>query len=442
MKIDIPESKVARAVIVGGGFGGLTIAKSLSKIGVQVILIDKDNYHTFQPLLYQVATCGLIAESIAFPIRKIFKNFKNFYFRMANVENIIPEENIIQTSIGDLSYDYLVVATGSQTNYFGMEGLQINSMPMKTILEALDLRSMILQNFEKALGIENQRKKQALMNYVIAGGGPTGVELAGAFAELKKHILPKDYPELDISEMGIYLIQSGPRLLPSFSEKSSAKAKKYLETLGVNVQLNTRVVDYNVGYVQTNKEEDLIAKTLIWTTGVVGVPIDGINVDTISKGKRILVDEYNRVKGYENIFAIGDVAAMVSENYPRGHPMVAPVAIQQGSLLAKNISKMRDSKELVPFKYNDMGSLATIGKNKAVVEMGKFKVQGAIAWYIWMFVHLFSLIGFGNKVMVFFNWTANYFNSEKGARLILQPFELYSVKRKRKKELEGNKDAG
>ena len=442
MKIDIPESKVARAVIVGGGFGGLTIAKSLSKIGVQVILIDKDNYHTFQPLLYQVATCGLIAESIAFPIRKIFKNFKNFYFRMANVENINPEENIIQTSIGDLSYDYLVIATGSQTNYFGMEGLQINSMPMKTILEALDLRSMILQNFEKALGIENQRKKQALMNYVIAGGGPTGVELAGAFAELKKHILPKDYPELDISEMGIYLIQSGPRLLPSFSEKSSAKAKKYLETLGVNVQLNTRVVDYNVGYVQTNKEEDLIAKTLIWTTGVVGVPIDGINADTISKGKRILVDEYNRVKGYENIFAIGDVAAMVSENYPRGHPMVAPVAIQQGSLLAKNIGKMRDSKELVPFKYNDMGSLATIGKNKAVVEMGKFKVQGAIAWYIWMFVHLFSLIGFGNKVMVFFNWTANYFNSEKGARLILQPYEHDSVKRKRKKEMEDSKDAG
>ena len=197
-----------------------------------------------------------------------------------------------------------------------------------------------------------------------------------------------------------------------------------------------------MGYVQTNKEEDLIAKTLIWTTGVVGVPIDGINADTISKGKRILVDEYNRVKGYENIFAIGDVAAMVSENYPRGHPMVAPVAIQQGSLLAKNIGKMRDGKELVPFKYNDMGSLATIGKNKAVVEMGKFKVQGAIAWYIWMFVHLFSLIGFGNKVMVFFNWTANYFNSEKGARLILQPFELYSVKRKRKKEMEDNKDAG
>ena len=442
MKIDIPESKVARAVIIGGGFGGLNIEKALGKMGVQVILIDKDNYHTFQPLLYQVATCGLIAESIAFPIRKIFKNFKNFYFRMANVEKIIPEENIIQTSIGDLSYDYLVIATGSQTNYFGMEGLQINSMPMKTILEALDLRSMILQNFEKALGIENQRKKQALMNYVIAGGGQTGVELAGAFAELKKHILPKDYPELDISEMGIYLIQSGPRLLPSFSEKSSAKAKKYLETLGVNVQLNTRVVDYNVGFVQTNKDEDLIAKTLIWTTGVVGVPIDGINADTISKGKRILVDEYNRVKGYENIFTIGDVAAMVSENYPRGHPMVAPVAIQQGSLLAKNISKMRDSKELVPFKYNDMGSLATIGKNKAVVEMGKFKVQGAIAWYIWMFVHLFSLIGFGNKVMVFFNWTANYFNSEKGARLILQPFELHSVKRKRKKEMEGNKDAG
>jgi len=226
------------------------------------------------------------AESIAFPIRKIFKNFKNFYFRVANVENIIPEENIIQTSIGDLSYDYLVIATGSQTNYFGMEGLQINSMPMKTILEALDLRSMILQNFEMALGIENQRKKQALMNYVIAGGGPTGVELAGALAELKKHILPKDYPELDISEMGIYLIQSGPRLLPSFSEKSSAKAKKYLETLGVNVQLNTRVVDYNVGYVQTNKEEDLIAKTLIWTTGVVGVPIDGINADTISREKK------------------------------------------------------------------------------------------------------------------------------------------------------------
>lgn len=441
MKIDIPESKVTRTVIIGGGFGGLTIAKALGKIGVQVILIDKDNYHTFQPLLYQVATSGLVAESIAFPIRKIFKNFKNFYFRVANVEKVIPEENIIQTSIGDLSYDYLVIATGSQTNYFGMEGLQINSMPMKTILEALDLRSMILQNFEKALGIENKRKKQALMNYVIAGGGPTGVELAGALAELKKHILPKDYLELDISEMGIYLIEAGPRLLISFSEKSSAKAKKYLETLGVNVQLNTMVVDYNAGYVQTNNEEGLTANTLIWTTGVVGVPVEGLNADTISRGKRILVDEYNRIKGYENIFAIGDVAAMVSENYPNGHPMVAPVAIQQGKLLAKNISKMREGKELVTFEYNDKGSLATIGKNKAVVEIGKFKVQGAIAWYIWMFVHLFSLVGFGNKVMVFFNWTMNYFNSERSARLILQPFELYKAKRKRRKEMEANADS-
>lgn len=432
MQFDIPEVDVPRVVIIGGGFGGIELAKSLKNANVQVVLIDKNNYHTFQPLLYQVATSALEADSIAYPIRKILKKQKNFFFRLAEVEKVLPKEKIIKTSFSDLSYDYLVVATGAQTNFMQNEGLMISSMPMKNVMEALNLRSLILQNFEKALMLSNKRKKQGMMNYVIAGGGPTGVELAGALGELKLHILPGDYPELDLKKMNIYLVQSNKRLLPALSEKSSAASKRYLEQLGVEVRLNTRVVDFHGDYVQTNNGDDIIAKTLIWTAGVRGAPIEGLD-NAIVRGSRIQVDEINRVKGHENIYAIGDVAAMIKDELPKGHPMVAPVAIQQAKHLGKNIKLMENKQKPLPFKYKDKGSMATIGKNKAVIEMGKFNSQGIFAWFIWMAVHLLSLVGFRNKFVVFFNWMTNYFTYDKGIRIILTPFDLIKAKRKRKK---------
>lgn len=433
MKISIPTSDKPRVVIIGGGFAGVEIAKSLKNAGYQIVMLDKHNYHAFQPLLYQVATSALEADSIAFPLRKIFEGYKDFYFRMAEVNDVIPEENIVISSINEIAYDYLIIATGSQTNFMNNEGLTISSMPMKSITEALNLRSLIFQNFEKALVITNERKRQGLMNFVIAGAGPTGVELAGALGELKSHILPKDYPELDFSMMQIYLVQSSDRVLPALSPSSSEKAQRYLEKLGVNVVLNTWVLDYFGDYVQTNTEDDLVAKTLIWTAGVVGAPIKGIDAKSIVRGNRIVVDKFNKVKGYENIFAIGDVAAMITKENPKGHPMVAPVAIQQGRWIGKNLKRIMQKKEMLPFVYHDKGAMATIGKNKAVVEMGKMKFGGAFAWYVWMFVHLMSLVGFRNRVVVFFNWARNYFNSDRGMRLIIFPFKLSKVKRQRKK---------
>lgn len=439
MLIDIPNSGKARVVVIGGGFGGIRLAKALSKKNVQVVLIDKNNYHAFQPLLYQVATAGLEAESIAYPIRKIFGKSKNVFFRMGEVHRIVPEEKKIEIDNDHLFYDYLVIATGAKTNYFGNEGLTISSMPMKSVPEALDLRSMILQNFEKILTITNERKKQSYMNFVIAGAGPTGVELAGALGELKKHVFPRDYPELDLGKMNIYLVQSGDRVLPMLSEKSSLKAKRYLEELGVQVVLNTRVLDYNGDYVQTNTGNDLIARTLIWTAGVTGNPIDGLDPKLITKTGRYLVDEYNRVQGYSDVFAIGDVACMITPEFENGHPQVAPAAIQQATHFAKNILLQINKKTMKPFKYKDKGSMATIGKNRAVVEVGNFKIGGAIAWMMWMFVHLMSLVGFRNRFMTFINWTKNYFSSDRGMRLIIREFDLTEVKRRRKREMEAEK---
>ncbi len=436
MRIDIPKNSLQRIVIIGGGFAGLTLAKKLSNKLFQIILIVKNNYHSFPPLLYQVATADLPATSIAFPFRKIFKDKKNFFFRMAEVEKIFTGENIIKTNIGDLSFDYLVIATGSTTNFYGIEGLTIRSMPMKTIREALNIRSMILQNFEKALGIKNQRKKQSIMNYVIAGAGPTGVELAGALGEIKQHVLPKEYPELNSEMMQITLIQGGERILPVFSEKASAKAKKYLENLGVKVQLNSRVTDYFGDYIQTHDNKDLVAHTLIWTAGVTGNPIAGVENNIQNNNKRVLVDSYNRLTGTENIFALGDIALMINEKNPDGHPMIAQIAIQQAVNLSKNLKNLISKKPLIKFNYNDKGSMATIGKNKAVVETGKFKSYGRIAWYIWMLVHLLALVGFNRKIKVFLEWTRNYFSSGRGVELILHPFDFQKVKKDRKKEIE------
>lgn len=438
MLIDIPNQYKERLVIIGGGFGGIELAKKLRKKAIQVVIIDKHNYHTFQPLLYQVATSALEADSIAYPIRKIFTGSKNIFFRMGEVTNIDPKEKMIHFGNDQMHYDKLVIATGAVTNFFNNEGLTISSMPMKSVGEALDLRSMLLQNFEKILCNSNERKRQGMMNIVIAGAGPTGVELAGALGEMKHKVFPKDYPELDLSKMNIYLVQSGDRVLPMLSEKSSERAKKYLEKLGVTVILKTRVLDFFGDYVQTTGE-DLIARTLIWTAGVTGNPVEGLLAESVDKKNRIAVDTYCKVKGMEDIYAIGDVACMVTDEFERGHPMVAPVAMQQGEFIAKNIKRELKGQPPLEFKYKDKGSMATVGKHKAVVEVGGRKMGGAFAWYIWMAVHLMSLVGFRNKLMTFFNWMKNYFNGDRGIRLIVNDFDLYEEKRKRRKSLEKEK---
>ncbi|MBX2841397.1 MAG: NAD(P)/FAD-dependent oxidoreductase [Flammeovirgaceae bacterium] len=429
-KIDVPESSIPRVVIIGGGFGGLKLAKTLRNKEVQVVLIDKNNYHTFQPLLYQVATAGLEPDAIAFPIRKIFKTYENFYFRLAEVEGIDRETNKIITNIGELSFDFLVLATGSKTNYFGNQQIQKLGMPLKTVVQALDLRSLMLQNFEKALLSSDINTRESRMNFVIVGGGPTGVELAGALGELKGHVLPKDYPELDVRRMQIHLVEAGPRLLTGLSNVSSEKSLAYLKKLGVNVWLNTMVKGYDGTTVEMSSGKNLYTKNLVWSAGVMGNMIDGIPKESITLGSRILVDEFNKVKGFEKFYAIGDVASMVTKETPKGHPMVAQVAIQQGENLGKNILNQIKGKAPKPFQYKDLGSMATVGRNKAVVEINKFKSQGPFAWFIWMFVHLMSLVGFKNKAVVLVNWVWNYINYDRGIRLIIRPYNRQKAEMK------------
>lgn len=430
--LNIPSTNNPRVVIIGGGFGGINLAKSLRKKKFQVVLLDRNNYHLFQPLLYQVATGGLDPGSIAFPLRKILQGNKNAYFRICEVMKIIPESNKIETSIGSLHYDYLVIATGTSTNYFGMENFKQNSLPMKSITEALDIRSFVLQNFESAIETPDLNEKKALINFVIVGGGPAGVELAGALGEMRRYVLPDDYPEIDFEKMKVYLFEAGPRLLPGMSEKSSVLAKKYLEQLSVTVLLNKRVDDYdgaNVKYAQMNDKTGAVqfisAKTVLWTAGVEGKVINGIPENSVTRSKRIKVDSYNKVLGTENIFAIGDVAAMESEQLPKGHPQLAPVAIQQGKILAKNLYKTAAGKNasLIPFKYFDKGIMATVGRNRAVAETWKLKLGGWFAWQAWLWAHLVFLIGFRNKIAVLLDWVWNYITYDRAIRLIIHPFK-------------------
>lgn len=419
--MNIPDINLKRIVIIGGGFGGLRLAKKLTTQNFQVVLLDRHNYHTFQPLLYQVATAGLEPDSIAHAIRTIFAKKDNFFFRIANVTEVQPSQQKIFSDIGDIHYDYLIVATGSETNYYGNENIEKNAMPMKTVPEALDLRSLILQNLESALLTNDLDERYRLMNYVIVGGGPTGVELAGAMGELKKHVLPHDYPDLDIRKMNVHLIQASDRLLPTMSKNASDKAAKYLEELGVQVWFNTLVKDYDGIHVDTDGK-DLKATTLIWTAGVKGAMIPGIGNDTNVKGGRLLVNEHNLIKGLDNIYAIGDIALMITEEKPMGDPMVAQVAIQQGQLLAKNLNHLKSGKPMKAFKYNDKGSMATIGRDKAVVDLPGFQFAGWFAWLVWMFVHLVSLVGFRNKVIALMNWVIQYFQYNKSVRLIIRPY--------------------
>jgi NADH dehydrogenase len=418
-KVRIPDLGVPRIVIVGGGFAGLNLAKALNGVKAQIILFDKNNHHTFQPLLYQVATSGLESNAIVYPLRKSLWGQNNIYFRMGEVIEIQPDKNTLFTSIGYLPYDYLVVATGANTNYFGNEQIPQYAYQLKSIEDAIELRNLIIRNLEQALLTDNQEAMNSLIDYVIVGGGPTGVEMAGALAELKKHVFPKDYKEIDFREMDIHLINSSPRLLQAMSEPASEKAKDFLEKMGVRVSLNQRVLDYDGEVVTLNSGEKIRTKLLIWAAGVEGAPIAGVSNDCYLPGKRLKVNEYNQVAGYDNIFAIGDVACMTLPDYPKGHPMMAQPAIQQGKHLAKNFRNLLNHKPLQVFKYQDKGSMATIGRNKAVADLKTMKLQGFMAWVIWVFVHLMFLIGFRNRVMVFFNWAISYFSFDKSNRLII-----------------------
>ncbi|MGB6152122.1 MAG: NAD(P)/FAD-dependent oxidoreductase [Pricia sp.] len=421
--MNIPKSSFPRVIIVGGGFGGIALAKKLSGKEVQVVLLDKNNYHTFQPLLYQVSTGGLEPDSIAYPLRKVLQGYSNFFFRLAEVRQVLTASKLVRTNIGDLRYDYLVVGTGSETNFFGNDEIEKYSMGMKSIPQSLNLRSLILENFEQALLTDNLHERDALMNFVIVGGGPTGVELAGALAEIKKGILPKDYPDLDTRRAQINLIQSGDRILKEMSEKASQKAEDFLEELGVQVWKDTRVTGYDGKTVTTKTDLVFEAATMVWAAGVKAVSMLGLDAtEILVPGNRIKVNAFNQVAGHENIFAVGDVACMVSDETPQGHPMVAQPAIQQGRHLGDNIVRLLGGRPMEPFVYNDKGSMATVGRNKAVVDLKHYKFQGVFAWFVWMFVHLFFLIGFRNRMVVFVNWVYNYVRFDREARLIIRPY--------------------
>jgi NADH dehydrogenase len=425
--MNIPNSNSPRIVIIGGGFAGIALAKKLRNKEVQVVLIDKHNYHTFQPLLYQVATGGLEAGSIAYPIRKVVQEYKDFYFRLGRVNEIDTKKNKIIADIGELSYDYLVIATGSKTNFFGNKEIERNSMSMKTIPQSLNIRSLILENFEQALLTNDVHERDSLMNFCLVGGGPTGVELAGALAEMKIAILQKDYPDLDINKMQINLIQGGNRILDAMSEKSSQEAEAFLIQLGVKVHKSVRVTGYDGRIITTNSDLTFDTATVIWTAGVKGAAISGIDINSIVKNaERIKVNSFCQVDGSDNIFALGDVACMIDEKNPQGHPMLAQAALQQGNFLGENIIRKIKNQPMKPFVYNDKGTMATIGRNKAVVDLPHYHFSGIFAWFVWMFVHLFSLIGFKNKAVVFLNWVYNYIRFDREGRLIIRPFKKKS----------------
>ncbi len=425
--MNIPDIDLPRVVVIGAGFAGLQIARKINTAHYQLVLLDKNNYHSFQPLLYQVASAGLEPDSIAYPIRKTLRSKKNTYYRLADVSEINSEKSTVETNIGTIHYDHLIIATGATNNFFGNETIEKNALPMKSVRQALDLRSKILENFEQALNTMDLNRREELMNFVIVGAGPTGVELAGALAELKNKILPKDFPDLDLRNMRIHVIEAAPRVLAAMSETSSKKAHEYLQKLGVHIWTETFVQNYENNLVTTNSETTFQTDTLIWAAGVAGDLPKGIPASEIGKGNRIVTDQYGKMHGTENIYAVGDAAIIHSELYPNGLPMLGSVAKQQGLYLAKAFNNRARNKDVKPFVYNDQGTMATIGRNKAVVELQNMKFQGAFAWLFWMLVHLMLLVGFRNRTVVFINWTWNYFNYNNGLRLIIRPFKRTSV---------------
>ncbi len=417
----VPDSENPRILVIGAGFAGIHLAKALKDLPFQIVILDKNNFHQFQPLLYQVATSGLEPDAIVFPVRKVFRGYKNLIFRMADVMAIQPKDKYVQTDIGAISYDHLVIATGSTNNFYGMKDVESNSIGLKSIQEALDVRSNMLQNIERAAQSNDPLIKRKNTTIVIVGAGPAGVEMAGAFAEFRKYIYKKDYPELLDFPLSIHLIEAGSQVLSAMTEKSSKDTLKDLERLKVDVHLNTAVNSYNGDQVELSNGETISTTSLIWTAGVKGQYPKGLLPGVIVKGNRIAVDAFNRVEGMADVFAIGDIALMKTEAYPNGHPMVAPTAIQQGEHLAKNL--VLNVADWKPFKYFDKGSLATIGKKRAVADIGKFHFRGMFAWFIWSTVHLMSISGFKNKLRVGLNWLNSYFSYDKGNRLIIRKYK-------------------
>lgn len=420
MSFRIPDVPAKRIVVVGGGFGGLKLCTTLVKNPeFQVVLIDKNNFHQFPPLIYQIATAGLQVSSIAFPFRKMFAGSKNFFYRMCELRSVHTKERYIQTSIGKLSYDYLVIATGTTTNYFGNQKLQEESMPMKTISESLGLRNALLTTFERANTTSSPEERAELLNVVIVGGGPTGVEIAGALAEMRQHVLPQDYPDLDTSLFKIHLVQGGKRLLPAMSETASAAALKYLTQMGVDVQLKAYVHDYKQHEVILRDGRSFKSQTIIWVCGVTGRRINGIDDKFYGPGNRLIVDRFNKVEGLDNVFAIGDCALMKTHVYPKGHPQMAQAAIQQGKNLGQNFLRKEHGQILKPFEYRDLGSMATIGRNKAVADIAGMNLTGFVAWFLWMGVHLMSILGVKNKISTLVDWAWSYITYDKSNRTLI-----------------------
>lgn len=429
MSFNIERNNKKRVVIIGGGFGGLRLAQDLKKSDFQVVLIDKNNYHQFFPLIYQIATAGLNPSSISFPYRKIFEDREDYYFRMTELRAVYVKDNYIQTSIGKIDYDYLVLANGTKTNFFNNSNIADAAMPMKTLSEAMGLRNALLSHFERSVTCASEEERQELLNVVIVGGGPSGVEIAGAIAEMKRYVLPKDYPDMDTSKMHIYLIQGDDRLLPGMSAKASGKSLNFLKQMNVEIKLKTFVTDYLDNSVIMNDGTRIPTHNLIWVGGVTSNKVVGLGQDHIGRGGRILVDEFSRVDGSTNIFALGDIALMSGDPaYPNGHPQMAQPAIQQGALLAKNLVSLELGRKLIPFRYKDLGSMATIGKNKAVADLGSFKFAGFFAWILWMGVHLMSILGVRNKLFVFMDWVWSYFTYDRSNRMILKSYECKSMK--------------
>lgn len=438
MSINIQRNQKKRVVIVGGGLGGLRLAEDLYGSGMQVVLIDKNNFHQFPPLIYQIASAGIDPSSISFPFRQIFRKRKDFYFRMAEARMVDTEKKILQTSIGKIDYDYLVLAAGATTNFFGNKNIEEWAIPMKTVPEAMGLRNALLSNLERALTCATEEERQELLNVVIVGGGATGVEIAGALAEMRRYVIPYDYPDMDSSLMHIYLIEAGDRLLAGLSQESSQKAYEFLKSMGVDIQFGKMVTDYRDHKVVMKDGTEIPTRTFLWVSGIRANAMPGIDESHLGRGFRFKVDEYNRIPGVEDVFAIGDQCLQTSDAaYPNGHPQVAQVAIQQAKNLAKNlklINQGADSSELTAFRYKNLGSMATIGRNKAVVEIGKFRSQGFFAWVLWLVVHLRSILGVKNKVMVLLNWLWKYVSYNDSIRMITYATKPREVEERMKRE--------
>lgn len=438
MSINIQRNQKKRVVIVGGGLGGLRLAEDLYGSGMQVVLIDKNNFHQFPPLIYQIASAGIDPSSISFPFRQIFRKRKDFYFRMAEARMVDTEKKILQTSIGKIDYDYLVLAAGATTNFFGNKNIEEWAIPMKTVPEAMGLRNALLSNFERALTCATEEERQELLNVVIVGGGATGVEIAGALAEMRRYVIPYDYPDMDSSLMHIYLIEAGDRLLAGLSQESSQKAYEFLKSMGVDIQFGKMVTDYRDHKVVMKDGTEIPTRTFLWVSGIRANAMPGIDESHMGRGFRFKVDEFNRIQGVEDVFAIGDQCLQTSDAaYPNGHPQVAQVAIQQAKNLAKNlklINQGADSSELTAFHYKNLGSMATIGRNKAVVEIGKFRSQGFFAWVLWLVVHLRSILGVKNKMMVLLNWLWKYVSYNDSIRMITYATKPREVEERMKRE--------